>query len=188
MLYGIGVKSLAESLEITQEKAAEFQESFKKKYLGVTKYLENVVLQCRKKLYIETICGRRRYFPQINSKDHSERSAAERCAINTICQGSAADLVKIAMIRICRRLQDDSRISHIPCHIFKRESGSQASGKAYYSQLPSNKQCFASSSRLVLQIHDELLFEIPLADLDIVKVFIWILFYTVHKLINVIQT
>ena len=96
--------------------------------------------------------------------------AAERCAINTICQGSAADLVKVAMVRIWRRLEADSRIAHIPCHIYKREEGAQAIASQLSTQLPTKEQSTISSSRLLLQIHDELLFEVPEADLEIVKV------------------
>jgi DNA polymerase theta len=170
MLYGIGPSSLAESLEVTKEQAMEFQESFRKKYKGVTKYLEVAIKECREKSYIETIKGRRRYFPDIKSKDTSTRMAAERCAINTICQGSAADLVKVAMIRIWKRLEADSRITHIPCHINKRDSGAQGIATQLSSQLPQKDQCLISSARLILQIHDELLYEVAEQDLEIVKV------------------
>jgi DNA polymerase I-like protein with 3'-5' exonuclease and polymerase domains len=78
MLYGMGAKALGEALNVSTEEAASFQDSFKKRYKGVTKYLERSVKECQKKMYIETIGGRRRYFPLINSKDTLERAAAER--------------------------------------------------------------------------------------------------------------
>ena len=169
MLYGIGARALAESLEISNEKAQSLLDSFKKTYKGVTNYLESAIIDARKKSYIETICGRRRYFPDLKSNDTSLRLAAERAAINTICQGSAADLVKIAMVRIWRRLEADIRISHVPCHIYKRTTGTHALASQLSSQLPSTSQCTISSSRLLLQIHDELLFEVPEKDLLIVQ-------------------
>ena len=169
ILYGIGPKALGESINVSVEQATKFLDSFKKTYKGVTQYLEEAIVDARKKSYIETICGRRRYFPELKSADTSTRLAAERCAINTICQGSAADLVKLAMIRIWRRLEADSRIGHVPCHIYKRNSGPQAIASQLASQLPSTSQGTISSSRLLLQIHDELLFEVPERDLSIVQ-------------------
>ncbi|XP_054156321.1 DNA polymerase theta-like [Oppia nitens] len=97
MIYGKGEQSLAEDLEITEDEAKEFMESFIGRYEGVKRFITRTVDKCREKGYIETLSGRRRYLSNINSSNSMLRSKAERQAVNSTIQGSAADLVKMAM-------------------------------------------------------------------------------------------
>ena len=100
MIYGIGAKGLAEQLGVKEEEAARFMTSFKSKYEGLESFLRSSVDRCRELGYVETLMGRRRYLPAIKSTNANERSQAERQAVNSTVQGSAADLVKQAMINV----------------------------------------------------------------------------------------
>lgn len=143
ILYGMGAHSLSEQLEVSPEEAAVFLEKFKQTYKGVNEFLFKTVESCRKKGYVETIAGRRRYFPEINSPNTTQRRAAERCAVNTICQGSAADLMKIAMINIAKKFEEG--------------------WPDYYAT--DEGQRGLTAPHLALQIHDELVIELPEQDL-----------------------
>ena len=125
LMYGMGTKSLAAQLKIPESEALELVETFKNCYPGVKSFISDTINFCKKKGYVVTISGRKRFLPAIHSVDKSVQSQAERQAVNTVIQGSAADLVKMAMINIDRHLRkvDD---------------------------------CL---TRLVLQLHDELLYE-----------------------------
>lgn len=138
VIYGIGPFSLAKQLGISRDEGKEFIDRYFERFPGVRSYLDRQVEIARERGYVETLTGRRRYIPEIHSKNFNIRSFGERVATNAPIQGTAADLIKIAMIDIHRVL---------------REEGSGA--------------------RMLLQVHDELLFETPVdeaeATLRIVK-------------------
>ncbi|XP_006817290.1 DNA polymerase theta-like, partial [Saccoglossus kowalevskii] len=106
MIYGIGTKALGEQLKISDDDAGCFIESFKSKYTGLKTYMKETIAFCKKHGYVQTIKGRKRFLPAIHDTIIHARSQAERQAVNTTVQGSAADLVKIAMINIDKRLAE----------------------------------------------------------------------------------
>ncbi|HZK40603.1 MAG TPA: DNA polymerase I [Atribacterota bacterium] len=134
IIYGMSSYGLARNLGIGREEAEKYINNYFYRYQGVKKYIEREKEEARKKGYVITLLNRRRYLEGINSKDKNIREFNERIAINAPIQGSAADLIKLAMIKI-----NES---------FKRE-------------------CF--TSRLLLQIHDELIFEIYQPELEKAK-------------------
>ena len=125
-LYGQGPFSLANSLGITTAEAKEFIEEYFRRFVGVRRYLDEQVELARTRGFVETLTGRRRYIPELRSRNWNIRSFGERAATNAPIQGSAADLIKIAMIRI----QQDLWERKVP-------------------------------AKMLLQVHDELLFETP---------------------------
>jgi len=126
VVYGQSPFGLARGLGISQEEAATFINDYFGGYPGIEKFLDRVLVECRKKGYVETILGRRRAISGVRESANRQRNLAERTAVNTVIQGSAADLMKLAMIAIHRRLQTE--------------------------RLP---------AKMLLQIHDELIFEVP---------------------------
>jgi DNA polymerase-1 len=106
IIYGMSPYGLARELGVEPKIAAEYIDEYFKKYQGVKSYLDEILKEAKKKGNVTTICNRRRYLPEINSSNRAARQFAERTAINTPIQGSAADLIKIAMIRIYRRLTE----------------------------------------------------------------------------------
>jgi len=136
IVYGMGEYGLAQRTELNQEEARQFIESYFARYPGVKDYLDAVKKQARENGYVETILGRRRYFPELRSGSRAGgmvRRAAERAAINMPVQGSAADIMKLAMLHMDREL---------------RERGLR--------------------STMILQVHDELVFEAPDDEADTV--------------------
>ncbi|MEK7085267.1 MAG: DNA polymerase I [Patescibacteria group bacterium] len=127
ILYGMGASALSQSLEISRGEAEKFLEEYFRDFSGVREYLERTKREAAERGFVETAYGRRRYLPEIYSKAEFIRKEAERMAVNAPIQGTAADIVKLAMIR---------------AHDFIR------------ARLPSG------SAYLLLQIHDELLFEV----------------------------
>ncbi len=105
IIYGMSAFGLAKDLGIPQEAAAEFIDKYFLRYPKVKKFMEDQILLCQEKGYVVTLLNRRRYIPEINSANISIRQFAERQAINTPVQGSAADLMKLAMIQIQRELE-----------------------------------------------------------------------------------
>ena len=105
IIYGMSAFGLAQRLEISRQEAASFIEEYFRHYPGVRRYMEKAVADARAKGYAETILGRRRTLPEINSRNGATRQAAERNAINTPVQGSAADLMKLAMVKVWRALK-----------------------------------------------------------------------------------
>ena len=142
MVYGIGVKALAQQLNITEDEAAHFMESFKSKYPTMRKFITNIVQQCRDKGYIMTISGRKRYLPQIHSTEMHARAQAERQAVNSTIQGSATDMVKKAMMNVDRALEALGLMTYLPRFTGIEENNSK------------------KLALLVLQLHDELLYEV----------------------------
>jgi DNA polymerase-1 len=125
-IYGQGPVALAGQLGISRSQADEFIASYFERFAGVRRYLDEMKERARESGYVETLLGRRRYIPEIRSRNPGVRGFGERLATNSPIQGTAADLIKIAMIRLHDRLA---------------ESG--------------------NGSRMLLQVHDELLLEVP---------------------------
>ena len=132
ILYGMGARGLTEKLQIDLKTATEFIADFRKKFSGVSTFIKEVGALCRHAGYIRTLFGRRRYFPAAKSTNFRKRAEVERKAVNSVCQGSAADVIKMAMVRIQKR-------------IF-----------AAYQSL----SLFRSPVRMVLQVHDEVIVEV----------------------------
>ncbi len=134
VIYGMSDYGLVKATGISREEAARFISLYFKKYSGVKKYIEMIKEQARELGYVQTIMGRRRLIPEINSANSMIRAAAERMAINAPVQGTSADIIKIAMLNIYREMK-------------KREL----------------------KSKMLLQIHDELLFEVPEGEIEEMK-------------------
>jgi DNA polymerase-1 len=100
MIYGISAFGLSQNLNIPRKEAADIIESYFKEFKAVKNYMDGVITDAKKKEYVETILGRRRYLRDINSRNAATRGYAERNAINAPIQGSAADMIKIAMVKI----------------------------------------------------------------------------------------
>jgi len=130
VIYGMSAFRLGNELNISRSEAASFISAYFKTYSGVKSFIEDTIKKTEQDGYVTTIFGRRRYVPTINSRNKTEKSAAERIAVNTPIQGSAADIVKTAMLNL------DKRLSAL-------ENSSGAQGGA----------------RLLLQVHDELILE-----------------------------
>lgn len=137
VLYGLTDFGLAQREGIPREEAAEFIRTYFEAYPRVQEWRERVVEEARERGYAETLTGRRRYVPDLRSRNHNQRMAAERIAINMPIQGAAADIIKIAMNRIHPELLERQRTGKL--------------------------------ARMVLQVHDELIFELPAAELDDVR-------------------
>ncbi len=131
IIYGISSYGLSERMEIGVKEAKEFIETYFKTYPGVAKYISDIVENGRKKGYVETIYGRRRYLKDINSRNVNVRKFNERNAVNAPLQGSAADIIKIAMINIAKRLDKEGL-----------------------------------KSKMVVQVHDELVFDVVKEELE----------------------
>ncbi|MHB1682580.1 MAG: DNA polymerase I [Bacilli bacterium] len=134
IVYGISDYGLSQNLNISRAQAADFITQYFAKFPGVKQYMEQSVEQARERGYAETVLGRRRYLPQIRSRNFNERSFAERTAMNTPIQGTAADIIKIAMVKLGALLRTTEL-----------------------------------KARMLLQVHDELLFECPVEELSILS-------------------
>ncbi|MBQ9927087.1 MAG: DNA polymerase I [Lachnospiraceae bacterium] len=124
IVYGISSFGLSQDLSITKKEAAEYIEQYFNTYPGIKQFLDNAVAQAKETGYVTTMFGRRRPVPELSSGNFMQRSFGERVAMNSPIQGSAADIIKIAMIRVYRRLKEEGL-----------------------------------ASKLILQVHDELLIE-----------------------------
>ncbi|MFQ6093707.1 MAG: DNA polymerase, partial [bacterium] len=131
IMYGMGPYGLAQQLEISSQEARAFIDGYFQRYPGVKDYIFSTVQRAKELGYVTTLLNRRRYLPEINSEDRRKREFAERTAINTPIQGTAADLIKVAMIKISGRL---------------KEKGLK--------------------TKMILQVHDELVFEVPVGELE----------------------
>ena len=134
LIYGMSAFGLARQLGINRKQAAEYIELYFARYPGVQNYMNNIRFTAAENGYVETFFGRRLYLPEINSRNGMRRQAAERTAINAPMQGTAADIIKKAMVSV------DSWLL---------ETGLQ--------------------SRIIMQVHDELVLEVPEAELEQVK-------------------
>lgn len=133
IIYGMGHKKLSDELGIDMKTAKEYIESYYERYSGVARYREDMIKSAVENGYVTTLFNRRRYLPEIKSENNRIRSESERIAVNTPIQGTAADLIKKAMINIHE--------------ILKREG---------------------YRSRMLLQVHDELLFEVPEDEVELI--------------------
>ena len=149
VIYGIGDKSLAEQLGVDTMEAVRFMDKFKTKYSGVRSFLHECVVQARRTGHVETLSGRRRRLEDINHSNAARRSAAERQAVNTRVQGSAADLVKTAMVNIDTRIRD----CWPQCRPLKWVEARSAGGCRW-------PEAETRGAWLVLQLHDELMYEV----------------------------
>jgi len=131
IIYGSSDYGLAQNLKIPRAEAKAYIDSYFERYQGVREYMDRIINQAREQGYVKTMFNRRRYLPEIHSSNHNTRSFAERMALNTPIQGSAADILKLAMVKIAKIVE---------------EGGFNAA--------------------MLLQIHDELLFEIDSSELD----------------------
>ena len=107
IVYGISEFSLAEDIGVSRWEAKAYIDNYLANYHGVREYMKNVVTQAREQGYTKTLYGRKRYIPELKSSNFNIRSGAERIALNTPIQGSAADLIKLAMIRVAQALQQN---------------------------------------------------------------------------------
>ncbi len=106
IVYGISDFSLAEDIGVSRAEAKRYIEAYLERFSGVSEYMKNIVEQAKADGYVTTMFGRRRYIPEITSKNFNIRSFGERVALNAPIQGSAADIIKIAMIRVSKRLSE----------------------------------------------------------------------------------
>lgn len=134
IVYGISDFGLSQSLGITRKEAGEFIKRYLESFVGVQDYMDDIVADAREKGYVKTLLHRRRYIPEITSRNFNLRSFAERTAMNTPIQGSAADIIKKAMIDMAARLKQEKL-----------------------------------QTKLLLQVHDELIFEAPREEVPILE-------------------
>jgi DNA polymerase-1 len=147
IVYGLSAFGLSQQLGIDQREAKKFIEAYFEKYAGVRRYIDRTLEETRKEQSVKTLFGRTRPIPDINSKNANMRGFAERTAVNTPLQGTAADLIKLAMIQIDEEL------------------------------------CLRKlKSRMLLQVHDDLLFEVPENEIELMRGLVREKMESVHKL------
>jgi len=131
IIYGQGAFGLSRSIGISQTEAKKFIDDYFARYKSIRKFMDDCITKAKHTGYAETILHRRRKISNLGSKNSNKRRQAERLAINTVIQGSAADLIKVAMINIQRKIEAE----HLPV-------------------------------KLILQVHDELVFELPATEAE----------------------
>jgi DNA polymerase-1 len=131
IIYGQGAFGLSRTIGISQAEAKKFIDDYFARYSSIREFMDDCIEQARQTGYAETILHRRRKIPNLTSKNSNKRSQAERLAVNTVIQGSAADQIKVAMINIQQKIEQEN--------------------------LP---------VKMILQVHDELVFELPAAETD----------------------
>ena len=131
VVYGISAFGLAKQLGINRREAQQFIDTYFERYPGIRTFMDSCIAEAREKKYVTTLLGRRCAIPEINSKNGAVRGYAERNAINYPVQGSAADIIKLAMVRIAARLAEEGL-----------------------------------ETRMLLQVHDELVFDVPQDELE----------------------
>lgn len=137
IIYGAGATNLSQQLDIPRKEASELISAYFNQYKGLKKYMDETVEFARKNGYVETLLGRKRGLRDINSRNRLAQAGAERIAINTPIQGSAADMIKLAMIHIHHKLQEKNL-----------------------------------QSKLILQVHDELMFDVPKEEVEEMKILV----------------
>lgn len=131
IVYGISDYGLSQSLGITRKKAKAFIDDYLASFPGVKQYMSDIVKDAKALGYVETLLHRRRYIPDITSRNFNLRGFAERTAMNTPIQGSAADIIKLAMVKFAQKMKETTY-----------------------------------QAKLLLQVHDELIFEVPKSEVD----------------------
>jgi DNA polymerase-1 len=134
IIYGISAFGLSENLEIPREEAQTYIDTYLARFPHVQDFIGRTIEQAERDGYVTTLLGRRRPVPEIRASNRQTRSLGERLAVNSVMQGTAADVIKVAMVAIHRRLREEGR-----------------------------------SARLVLQVHDELLLEVPETEVTAVR-------------------
>ena len=134
VIYGLSPHGIAQQTGFSREEGAKFIDTYFSKYPGIGDYLDNVKAKTREAQYVETLLRRRRYVPEINASNFHVRGAAERMAINMPIQGTAADIMKLAMVRVHSRMEQEN-----------------------------------VQSKMLLQVHDELVFEVSRDELTAIK-------------------
>ncbi|MWV44004.1 DNA polymerase I [Paenibacillus sp. HJL G12] len=134
IVYGISDYGLSQNLNITRKEAARFIDQYFDAFSGVRRYMDDIVKDAKRDGYVTTLLERRRYLPEINASNFNLRSFAERTAMNTPIQGTAADIIKLAMVHMDAALAEKKL-----------------------------------KSRMLLQVHDELVFEVPADELELMK-------------------
>ncbi len=134
IVYGISRFALAEDIGVSRKEADEYMNRYFERYSGVRRYMDSIVEQAKRNGFVSTILGRRRYLPELQSPVYNIRAFGERVALNAPIQGASADLIKLAMIHVFRRLKQENL-----------------------------------RSKLILQIHDELVIESPKEETDAVR-------------------
>ena len=138
VIYGLSPHGISQQTGFSREQGREFIDAYFAKYPGISGYLEEVKARARAEQYVETLLGRRRYLADINSPNYNTRGGAERMAINMPIQGTAADIMKLAMVRVQRRLDAEEM-----------------------------------RTRMLLQVHDELVFETPRDEMDALQALVY---------------
>jgi DNA polymerase theta len=164
ILYGQGARGIAAKLGVPACDGFKMVNGFYQTFSGLKPFMKELIREVEDQGYVETLLGRRRYLPAINFDDAAKRAQAARQAVNSLCQASAADLIKLAMINIHRRLMEGPRTR---VHA-SSNSGAQSSAKSAEFVSPAGQplEPLAPRVRLVLQIHDELVYEVPVEELD----------------------
>ena len=134
IIYGITAFGLSQRVGIPRKEAAQIIDEYFNQFSGIKKYMENSIQLCRENGFVSTISGRKRYIKDINSQNRTVVGFAERNAINAPIQGSAADMIKIAMVSVYKRLKEEKM-----------------------------------KTKMILQVHDELLFDTPKNEIDQAK-------------------
>src|SRR4029079_786014 len=114
IIYGISSFGLSEQLGIYREEAQSFIDTYLARFPRVNEFIAATIERAKTDGWVTTLFGRRRPIPELRAMNYQTRSLGERLAVNTVMQGSAADIIKVAMIRIHRRLRDDGRRSRLP--------------------------------------------------------------------------
>ncbi len=143
LIYGMSAFGLAKQLGIERSAATAYIDRYFARYPGVKNYMDSTRVQAKQQGYVETVFGRRLWLPEINSSNGMRRQGAERAAINAPMQGTAADLIKLAMITVQHWLESEKLLAGHPTEKLK--------------------------SRLIMQVHDELVLEVPEEELHLVK-------------------
>ncbi len=131
IVYGISEYGLSKDLGISRSEAKSYIDAYLARYEGVRRYMHDIVISGKELGYVQTLCGRKRWLPDLNSRNFNLRSFAERTALNTPIQGTAADIIKLAMLRVDAAIRD-----------------------------------WGLKSRMLLQVHDELIFDVPENEVD----------------------
>ncbi len=134
VVYGMSDYGLQQATSLSRKEASDFIEAYFTRYSGINEYLSSTIKQATEKGYVQTVLGRRRYIPDIKASNYQVRQSAERMAINMPVQGTAADIIKLAMIKVQHEMN--------------------------HSNL---------KSKMILQVHDELIFEVPSDEQDLMQ-------------------